>query len=141
MEFFIFTGRNEVVAKVMFLLVSVILLTWGCLPQCMLGYHPPGADTPQEQTPPGQDTHPRSRYPPPPDQTPSRADSPPGSRLRHMVNERPVRILLECILVTARKRSLGQGNNFTGMCHSSVHRKGWGGWLPSMHHRSHDWGV
>ena len=24
---------------------------------------------------------------------------PPGSRLRHMVNERPVRILLECILV------------------------------------------
>ena len=90
------TGRNEVVAKVMFLLVSVILLMGGGLPQCMLGY-PPGADTP-----------PRSRQSvnrgvclsacwdttPPPEQNP-----PPGSRLRHTVNERPVRILLECILV------------------------------------------
>ena len=27
---------------------------------------------------------------------------PPGSRLRHTVNERPVRILLECILVPQR---------------------------------------
>ena len=42
---------------------------------------PPGADTPLEQTPPGAD-HP-----------------PPGSRLQHTVYERPVRILLECILV------------------------------------------
>ena len=75
-------------AKVMFLQVCVILLTgWGCLPQCMLGYHttlgsrhppPLGADTPPEQTPSGADT------PPPP---------------RHTVNERPVRILLKCILV------------------------------------------
>ena len=32
----IITGRNEVVAKVMFLQVSVILLTGGCLPQCMM---------------------------------------------------------------------------------------------------------
>ena len=64
----IITGRNEVVAKVMFLQVSVILLTGGCLPQCMLGYHP------------------QSR-------------PPPGSRLWHTVNEWPVRILLECILV------------------------------------------
>ena len=39
-------------AKVMFLQASVILSTGGCLPQCMLGYHPP------EQTPP------RSRLPP-----------------------------------------------------------------------------
>ena len=75
----VFTGRNEVVAKVMFLLVSVILLTWGCLPQCMLGYHTdtlPGADTPhpQEQTP-----H-QSRQPTgadtPPQQTPPRTDTP-----------------------------------------------------------------
>ena len=51
---------------------------------------PPGADTPQEQTPPS-----RSR---PPEQTPPRS-RPPRSRLRHTVNERPVRILLECILV------------------------------------------
>ena len=72
----IVAGRNEVVAKVMYLLVSVILLTrGGCLPQCMLGYHPPGADTP------------RSRQP-----------TPPRSRHRHTVNEQPVRILLECIL-------------------------------------------
>ena len=47
-------------AKVVFLHVSVILSTGGGLPQCMLGYHPPGAgttppraDTPQEQAPPG----------------------------------------------------------------------------------------
>ena len=47
-----FTGRNEVVAKVMFLLVSVIPSTGGggVLPQCMLGYH-----TPQEaRFPPGK---------------------------------------------------------------------------------------
>ena len=43
---------------------------------------------PREQTPP-----PQSRYPP--KQTPP----PPRSRHRHTVNERPVRILLECILV------------------------------------------
>ena len=59
------TGRNEVVAKVMFLLLSVILLTggvyllWGgCLllgglPQCMLRYHHP-----PEQTPPWEQTSP-----------------------------------------------------------------------------------
>ena len=71
----IVTGRNEVVAKVIFLHLFVILFTGGgvCLPQCMLGYQPPpppeqthsprsryrlgadtpaGADPPQEQTPP-----------------------------------------------------------------------------------------
>ena len=36
---FIFTGRNEVVAKVIFLHLFVILFTGGCLPQCMLGNH------------------------------------------------------------------------------------------------------
>ena len=85
----------------MFLLVFVILSTGGgrCLPEYMLGYHP------REQTPP------QSRHPP--EQTPRRADtpplctwsSPPGSRhppesrLQHTVNDRPIRILLECILV------------------------------------------
>ena len=44
---------------------------------------PPRADTPPEQTPPGADTPPPS----------------PGSRLQHTVNERPLRILLQCILV------------------------------------------
>ena len=67
----VITGRNDVVAKVIFLHLSVILFTgwgWGCLPQCMLGYHTPlGADTPQEQTPPETE------------QTPPRADTPLGA--------------------------------------------------------------
>ena len=52
---------------------------------------PPGADTPRSKHPLGADTprsrHPWSRHPPS------------KSRLRHTVNERPVRILLECMLV------------------------------------------
>ena len=78
-------------AKVMFLQASVILYTvgGGCLPQCMLGCHPPGADTlPRADTPPGADTpqsrHPRSRHPPGADtpraDTPLGADNPPWSR-------------------------------------------------------------
>ena len=62
----------------MFLQAFVILSTGGegCLPQCMLGYHhPPGTRTSWEQTPPL------------------------GSRRQHTINERPVCILLECILV------------------------------------------
>ena len=65
-----------IVAKVIFLHLSVILFTGG-LPQCMLGYHTP----------------------------PDQADPPPGSRLQHTVYERPVRILLECILVNNLKNS------------------------------------
>ena len=57
----IVTGRNEVVAKVMFLLVSVILLTGGICPSaCWDTTHPPGADTPPGADPPP----PRSRHPP-----------------------------------------------------------------------------
>ena len=124
-----FTRRNEVVAKVIFLHLSVILFTGVvCLSACWdttppagsrhppeqtpipreqtppweqttpreqthppgsrpPGRRPPGADTPQSVHPPGADTSPESRHLPPP------------SRLRHTVNERPVRILLECILV------------------------------------------
>ena len=53
-----------------------------------LGSRPPGADTPWEQTPTPRSRHlPQSRQPPPP------------SRLQHTVNEWPVSILLECILV------------------------------------------
>ena len=37
---------------------------------------------------------------------------------------------------TNDKRSLGQGNVFTGVCHSFC-PQGEGGWLPIMHHRSH----
>ena len=66
----VITSRNEVVAKVMFLLVSMILSTGGCLPQCMLGYHPPGADTPQSR-PPRQSRHPLQEQTPPGKQTPA----------------------------------------------------------------------
>ena len=76
----IFTVRNEV-AKVMFF-TCVCPHGRGCLPQCMLGYHPPGADP--EQTSP--------------EQTPPRADTPPERRPLL----RTVRILLECILVIKR---------------------------------------
>ena len=126
----IITGRNKVVAKVIFLHLFVILYTGGGGGVACLRQTPPGPDPP-EQTPPGS-RHPlRSRHPsgsrplwadpsgsrhPPPkflnffflifflilifyffgDLPPS----PPRSWLRHMVNERPVRILLECNLVT-----------------------------------------
>ena len=63
---------------------------WGCLPQCMLGYHtpqeqtPPRADTPWADTPPQADT-PWSRQPlrtrHPPSETRSHQEqTPPGSR-------------------------------------------------------------
>ena len=91
----------------------------------MLGYHPPrsrqppGPDTPLDQTPRSRHHPPRpeppwSRHHPPPradttplDQNPPRPDTPPeqtplGSRRQHTVNERPVCILLECILVKYR---------------------------------------
>ena len=57
------TGRNEVGAKVMFLVVSVILSTGGGLPQCMLGYHPPAKETPCQGDPPAKET-PLPRRPP-----------------------------------------------------------------------------
>ena len=88
----VITGRNEVVAKVMFLLVSVILSTGGfCLSACWdTTPAPPGADLTPRSRPPW------SRHPFPREQT----HTPPGGgRLQHTVNERPVRILLECILV------------------------------------------
>ena len=116
-------------AKVMFLQVCVCPRGGGCLPQCMLGCQPPlnQADPPWDQAdppgpgrPPGiRQTSPQDqadppgpgRHPPGTRQTPrdqadtpqDQADTPPGppsgSRLQHTVYERPVRILLECILV------------------------------------------
>ena len=80
-SFEIITGRNEVVAKVIFLHLSVILFTGGCLPQCMLGCHPPqsrpslGADPPRADTPLEQTT-PKSRHPP--EQTPLWSRYPPS---------------------------------------------------------------
>ena len=82
-------------AKVMFLQASVILSTGGCLPQCMLDQMPLRADPLGADTPPGLDTPPPPGADTPPEQSPPS----PGSRHQHTVNERPVRILLECILV------------------------------------------
>ena len=63
-------------------------------------HHPP------DQAPPPRTRHttPRDQAPPlPPDLAPPGPGPPPaekqGSRRQHTVNERPVRILLECILV------------------------------------------
>ena len=158
----IITGRNEVVAKVMFLHVCVILFTGvglraapplhretppgpgrenpsqdlagrtpprdlsGRPPWDLAGRTPPGTwqgEPPpgpgRENLPgPGRENPPKpasgpGREKPPPDlagRTPSPRDlagrpprtrqtPPPGRRLQHTVTERPVRILLECILV------------------------------------------
>ena len=128
------TGRNEVVAKVIFLHLSVILFTGGGLPQCMLGCHhplprrppaketpyqgdPPAKETPLPRRPPCQGDSPEGGTPSLPRETPSpcqgdppRRRHPPGRRqppgkqtpaARHTVNERPVRILLECIFVVS----------------------------------------
>ena len=56
--------------------------------------HPP--PPPQNRHPPRPGTPPQTRHTTPPDQAHS---PPPGSRRQHTVNERPLRILLECILV------------------------------------------
>ena len=61
-------------AKVIFSQACVCPQGGGCLPQCMLGYIPLGADTPP---PPGADTLPPEQTPPtgsrhPPEQTPPR---------------------------------------------------------------------
>ena len=79
------TGRNQVVAKVMFLQVCVCPQGGGCLPQCMLRYHtPPGWRTPprDQADPPGWRNHPPSPGPgrPPLDGEPpqDQADPPDG---------------------------------------------------------------
>ena len=91
----------------MFLLVCVILLTRGCLPQCMLRYHPPGKETPpwkeahdQKEAQPPERKHPLEGNTPPPweGSTPTGRKHPPPA-YRHTVSERPVRIPLECIIV------------------------------------------
>ena len=81
----IFTGRNEVVAKVMFLQVCVCPRGGGCLPQCMLGCHtPPDGGTPPGpgRPPPGtRQTPPGTRQTPPGDQAdPPGWRTPPGTR-------------------------------------------------------------
>ena len=73
------TARNEVGAKLCFhRRVWFCSRGWGgCLPQCILGYTPLGADTPGSRHPPEQ-THPRSRHPS--KQTAPQSRHPPCSR-------------------------------------------------------------
>ena len=89
----------------LFLHLSVILFTGGGLPQCMLGYPPPWAGTsPWAGTPPRQ-VHPLGWYPPPPPPMVTAVDG-----------MHPTGILSYLIYIfTAYKRSLGQGNIFTGV--------------------------
>ena len=75
-------------AKVIFLHLSVILFTGGVCPL------PGRTPLPARENPPACQGDPPGPDPPPPG-----PDPPPGSRLQHTINERPVRILLECILV------------------------------------------
>ena len=81
LECFFVTGRNEVVAKVMFLLMSVILSTGG-LPQCMLGYcHPPRRRHLPRGEPPCEGDQPAKEAPPqergtPPGRRPSKKETP-----------------------------------------------------------------
>ena len=79
----------------MFLQVCVCPRGGGCLPQCMLGCHTP----PGMENPPGMEEPPLDGEPPQDGGTPREWRTPPGSRLQHTVYKRPVRILLECILV------------------------------------------
>ena len=94
----IFTGRNEVVAKVMFLHVSVILLTRGGVS---------GEPPRPRRTPPGPGRPPRDQ-----------GEPPPGRTLQHTVNERLVRILLECIVVVNRN---WRGNSNFPVIHKVGH--------------------
>ena len=56
-------------------------------------------------------------------------------RLRHgipwnLVGKQAICFLLECFVITARKRSLGQGNMFTGVCLSTGGACSKGGLVP-----------
>ena len=114
----IFTGRNEVLAKVIFLHLFVILFTgegvWPPDQKTPPGPDPPETRPPPRPDPPGPDP-PRDQTPlgpdPPGDQTPSRS-----SRLWNTVNVRPVHILLECILVLdIKKTELSRNVHYKGI--------------------------
>ena len=93
----------------MFLHLSAILFTTGdWLPSMHHRSHDWGFTSGGGVLSPGEDLHPARGVCIP---LPPRA-------IQDMVNKSAVCILLECTLVTARKRSLGQGNIFAPVCHS-----------------------
>ena len=92
-NFQIFTGRNEVMAKVMFLLMSVILLMGG-LPQYMLGrkHLPRERSTPlgrkhppRKEASPGKEAPPMGRKHP----SPMERKHPPGKEAPHWKGSTP----------------------------------------------------
>ena len=126
--FSVFTGRNKVVAKDMFLTCVCDSVHRGVSRQGEppwqggtppgQGGTPPGRENPTppqqggtppagrnlmgRENPPDQtDSHlpPAGRNPPRQGESPGPGRPPPGSRLQNTAYERPVRILLECILV------------------------------------------
>ena len=146
----LFTGRNEVLAKVIFLHLSVILLTGReCLtrhapPEPGRYTHPPPRTRQVHPTPPSRDqagtppgpgrytphppgpgrytprtrqVHPQTRQVHPPWDQAGTSHPPGSSRPRNTVNDRPVRILLECILVMAYFYRAGEA---------------WSPWLPRI---------
>ena len=113
---FIFTGRNEVGPSNIF---TGVCLSTGrgrgvCLSACW--DIPPGADSPREQTPPDQTPPPGADAPPQTRPSPQTRHPPRGSRLQHTVNERPVRILLECILVVQFLTKMLPNNRLAHTC-------------------------
>ena len=112
----IVTGRNEVVAKVIFLHLSVIHSVHrggGGLPQCMLGYHPP-----RSRHPPGPDTPPPGADPTG-KQTPAyglRAAGTHPTGMHSCFNCRSVTVT-HCSLI---KASFSQGHNPT-LCQGESH--------------------
>ena len=86
----IITGRNEVVAKVMFLHVCVILFTGGVSRQ---GEPPQWETPPGRENPPGQGDTPPSRHPPgpnPPQDHPPWAGRPPPEQTPPHVTRPPL---------------------------------------------------
>ena len=132
-------------AKVMFLLVSVILLTGGSASvHAGIPPPPPGKHAPPRvclsacwDTTPGKHAPPPGKHAPPGKQAPPRSWHP--SPPRHMVNEQPVRILPECILVSIKFSlpSLWKTSKFeqgtqtiNGWNHGAQHEEDWLGENP-----------
>ena len=96
----------------MFLQVCVILFTGGRSPE----------KPPRDQAdPPGRENPPRTRQNPP-----REGELPPGRRLQHTVNERPVRILVECILVYIIFTTMLVTNGFKPVCQLTLPTRGGG---------------
>ena len=77
--FLVLPPSNEVCEGYVFTSVCHSVHRGGCLSQCMLGYTPPGADTPspRSRNPPGADT---AWYQTPQEQTPPKSRHTPRSR-------------------------------------------------------------